>query len=49
MDLLQAAISDGALVAFSLAGLIATGIAIVRDTAAQRADLGSIPVEGGPR
>lgn len=45
MDVLQAAIGDGALLLFSLAGLVATGVAIVRDTRAQRAELSGIPIE----
>lgn len=44
MDLLQTVIGDGALLLFSLAGLTATGIAIVRDTQRQRADAPGIRV-----
>ena len=45
MDVLQTVIGDGALVIFSLAGLVTTAVAIVRDTQAQRAELSGIRVE----
>ncbi len=45
MDVLQTLISDSALLLFSLAGLTATAVAILRDTQAQRADLTQIPIE----
>lgn len=45
MDVLQTLVSDSALLLFSLAGLAATTVAILRDTQAQRADVSRIPVE----
>lgn len=38
MDLLQAIGTDGAIVLFSVAGLVATAAAIVADTRTQKAD-----------
>ena len=46
MDVLQSVIGDGALLMFSVAGLVATAVAIVRDTRAQRAELSGVQVEG---
>lgn len=46
MDVLQSVIGDGALLMFSVAGLAATAIAIVRDTQAQRAELPGVQTEG---
>lgn len=46
MDVLQSVIGDGALLMFSVAGLAATAVAIVRDTKAQRAELSGIQIEG---
>ena len=45
MDILQTLVSDSALLLFSVAGLAATTVAILRDTRAQRADLTQIPLE----
>ncbi len=45
MDVLQTLSSDSALLLFSLAGLAATTVAILRDTQAQRAQLTQIPLE----
>ena len=45
MDVLQSVIGDGALLMFSVMGLVATAVAIVRDTRAQRAEHSGIPVE----
>lgn len=46
MDVLQSVIDDGALLVFSVAGLLATAIAIARDTRAQKADLTGVQIEG---
>lgn len=45
MDVLQVAVSDGALVLFSAMGLAATAAAIVRDTQSQRAEPNRVRVE----
>lgn len=42
---IQSLISDGALLLFSFAGLAATAVAIVRDAAAQRAQLDDLGFE----
>lgn len=39
MDLLQAIGTDGAILLFSAAGLVATTVAILADTKTQKADL----------
>lgn len=46
MDVLQSVIGDGALLMFSVMGLVATAVAIVRDTQAQRAELTGVQVDG---
>lgn len=38
-DIVKIAVSDGALVLFSAAGLVATTVAILRDTRTQRSEL----------
>lgn len=45
MDVLQSVIGDGALLMFSVMGLVATAVAIVRDTKAQRAEVSGIRIE----
>ena len=40
MDLLQAIGSDGAILLFSAAGLVATTLAILADTKTQKAEIG---------
>ena len=45
METFQGIWGDGALLVFSLAGLIATGIAIMRDTQAHRAALEVVEAE----
>lgn len=42
MDLLQAIASDGGILLFSVAGLVATTVAIMVDTRSQRADLARV-------
>ncbi len=44
MDLLQVIGSDGAILLFSAAGLVATTVAILADTKTQKADLARDPV-----
>jgi hypothetical protein len=44
MDLLQAISTDGAILLFSAAGLVATTVAILADTKTQKADLARDPV-----
>jgi hypothetical protein len=44
MDLLQTIGTDGALLIFSAAGLVATTLAILRDTQVQRTHLAKEPV-----
>ncbi|HET8569062.1 MAG TPA: hypothetical protein VFM93_08770 [Candidatus Limnocylindria bacterium] len=44
-DILSGALSDGGLLLFSFAGLLATAVAIVRDTRAQRTDLAEVRFE----
>lgn len=39
MDLLQAIVSDGGILLFSVAGLVATATAIIVDTRTQRSEL----------
>ncbi len=46
MDVLQSVIGDGALLMFSIAGLVTTAVAIVRDTRAQKAELSGVRIEG---
>jgi len=46
MDVLQSVIGDSALLLFSLAGLAATAVAIVRDTRSQREELTGIRTDG---
>jgi len=46
MDVLQSVIGDGALLMFSIAGLVTTAVAIVRDTQAQKAELSGVRIEG---
>jgi len=46
MDVLQSVIGDGAQLMFSIAGLVTTAVAIVRDTRAQKAELSGVRIEG---
>lgn len=52
MDMLAAIVSDGGLLLFSVAGLVATTVAILMDTRTQKADRlagVSVRAELGPR